>query len=107
MSHTLIYVTCESLEEGKRIGRALVEERLVACVNLIPGMIPIFRWEDRIEEGAEVVLLAKTTNARFEPAMARIRALHSYSCPCVLSLPITDGEPDFLSWIDSEVEGEA
>jgi periplasmic divalent cation tolerance protein len=98
-----VYVTAADTEEARRIGRALVEERLAACVNLLPGHIAIYRWQGRIEEGPEAAFLAKTTAARFEALRARIRGLHSYSLPCILALPAVAGDAEFLDWVRTNV----
>ena len=109
MDIRIIYITAGSMEEARRIGGALVEERLAACVNILPGMTSLYRWEGALEEGHEVVLIAKTTAVRVEALTARVVALHSYDCPCVVVLPVQGGNPDFLQWIAGEVgtpEGE-
>lgn len=98
----LLYVTAETREEACRIGRALVEERLVACVNLIPSMQSIYRWQGRIEEAQECVMLAKTRQNLVSACMERILALHRYECPCVVALPIAEGNPAFLDWVMDE-----
>jgi len=97
-----VYMTSASLEEARRIGKALVQERLVACVNLLPGMESLYWWEGEVTQGQEVVLVAKTPS-RLVPALTtRVKALHSYSCPCVVAVPIEQGNPDYLSWIVEE-----
>lgn len=96
------YVTCASSEEASRIGRAVVEERLAACANILPGLVSIYRWQGRIETGQEVALVLKTRAERVEALTARIRALHSYSVPCVVALPILAGNPDYLAWLAEE-----
>ncbi|MBX6375988.1 MAG: divalent-cation tolerance protein CutA [Acetobacteraceae bacterium] len=101
-----VYVTAADAEEARRIGRALVEERLAACVNVLPGHTAIYRWEGRLEESAEAAFLAKTTAARFEALRARIRALHSYALPCILALPAAGGDAEFLAWVRGEVAAE-
>ena len=95
----LAYVTCRDEAEAERIGRTLVKERLAACVNLIPGMRSLYRWQGVIEEGREVVLLAKTIGARGDELIARVKALHSYTCPCVVLVPLLGGNPDYLAWL--------
>lgn len=91
--------TAASAEEGAKIGRALVEEELAACVNVVPGVRSIYRWEGKIEDGAEVLLVIKSQESLIEPLTARLKALHSYSVPELVVLPIRDGNPDYLSWI--------
>ncbi len=98
----VIYITCADPGEAETIGRALVGERLVACVNIIPGMRSIYHWQGRIESGAETVLLAKTTAGMTAAVTARVKALHSYSVPCVLALPATVGNDDYGRWIRAE-----
>jgi periplasmic divalent cation tolerance protein len=102
VTHRLIYVTASSLEEGKSIGRRLVEERLVACVNILPHMSSIYRWQGKVEEAEEVVMIAKTTEQLVERTIQRAKELHSYECPCVVAVPIVAGNPDFLTWISGE-----
>jgi periplasmic divalent cation tolerance protein len=102
MSHRFIYVTTESLEQAKAMGRTLVVERLVACVNLLPQMTSIYRWQDRIEESSEVVLIAKTRESLVDQVIHRIQDLHTYECPCIVALPVAGGSEPFLSWIDSQ-----
>ncbi len=86
------------------IGRTLVESRLAACVNIVDNMQSIYHWEGEICEGNEVILIAKTTQDKFAAAKHLIISLHSYDCPCVVSLPIADGNPPFLDWIRKEME---
>ena len=97
-----VYATAADAEEARRIGRALVEEGLAACANILPGHTAIYRWEGRIEESAEAAFVAKTTAARFEALRARIRALHSYTLPAILALPAAIGDAEFLDWVRAE-----
>ena len=96
------YVTCSSRDEALTIGRALVEERLAACCNLICGMTAIYRWEGRVETDEEVVLIAKTTADRLELLTERVIALHSYDLPGISAWPIEGGSAGFLAWIAQE-----
>lgn len=105
--HCLVYVTAADAAEAQRIGRTVVEERLAACANLLGGMQSIYQWKGRICEDSEVAMILKTSGVRKNELVARIRELHSYETPCVVCLPITDGNPDFLSWIDRETGGQA
>lgn len=100
----LAYITVGSLDEGRRIGRVLVEEHLAACVNLLPGMVSLYRWEGRLEEAAEAVLIAKTRAGLFDRLVERVRALHSYAVPCVLELPVGRGSAAYLDWLMAETE---
>ncbi len=100
-----VYMTAGSVGEAERIGRALVEERLAACVNILPGMRSIYRWEGAVESGEEAVLIAKTRADRFEALKARVRALHSYAVPCIVELPIGRGDAPYLDWLARESAG--
>ena len=104
MKLNLVYVTTKDKDEARRIGRALVESRLAACVNIIDGVNSIYWWEGEVQDETEAVLIAKTKEALAPELIEKVKALHSYSCPCVVSLPIQDGNPDFLSWIESETQ---
>ncbi len=100
----LVYMTAGSTEEARLIGETLVAERLAACVNLVDGMTSIYRWEGEIQRETETVLIAKTTERQVMALTDRVKALHSYDCPCVLSLPIDSGNADFLKWISDQVK---
>jgi periplasmic divalent cation tolerance protein len=102
MTHCVLYMTASSLDEARRIGRALVEARLVACVNMIDGMTSIYWWQGAVEEAAEVVVIAKTRRDLVDRAVATVKSLHSYSVPCVVALPIEAGNPAYLDWIAAE-----
>ncbi len=98
----MVYMTAADEDEAGRIGRALVEERLAACVNVIPGMRSYYRWQGEVQDDSEVVMIAKTREALLDALVARVKELHSYDCPCVVALPIAAGNPDFLAWIEAE-----
>ena len=102
MAHVAVCVTAPNLAEAEAIGRALVEARLAASVNIVPGVSSFYRWEGALREGDEAMLWAKTRADLVEPLTARVKALHSYACPCVIALPITGSNPDYLAWIDGE-----
>ncbi len=105
MEPIFVYMTASSPEEARRIGRALVEARLAACANILDGMTSFYWWEGAIEEGREAVLIAKTTRDRLDALTARVKALHEYTVPCVVALPIAGGNRDFLDWIAAETRG--
>ena len=104
MSASLVYITASDAEEAKALGRALVEARLAACANVLPGIVPIYRWEGRIEEGSEVALIAKTRSELVGKVVELVTTRHSYDCPCVVAIPIAEGNPAFLDWIAAETE---
>lgn len=102
MSSCLVYMTAGNAEEARRIGRALVSDRLAACVNIVDGMTSVYRWQGRIEEGQETILIAKTRRSLVAALTERVRGLHSYDCPCVVGVPIEGGNTEFLDWIEAE-----
>ena len=104
MAVNFVYMTAGSKAEARKIGNALVEARLAACVNILENMQSIYRWEDKIQQGAEVVLIAKTTDNLVSRLIDRVKSLHSYDCPCIVSLPILSGYPPFLDWVQTEVK---
>lgn len=98
----LVYMTAADRREAARIGKALVKERLAACVNILGRIESFYWWDGKVCDGKEVAFIAKT-RADLAPALIkRVRALHSYSVPCVVTLPILGGNPAFLKWIISE-----
>lgn len=102
MEARLLYITVPDMEEAKALGRQLLTRRLCACVNLLPGMTSLYWWQDTVEEGSEVVLIAKTTLAKTRECIEAVRELHSFDVPCVVALPVLDGNPQFLQWISEE-----
>ncbi len=104
MDIQLIYITAGDMPEAKRVGRALLEKKLVACVNLIDGMKAMYWWKGEIEEGAEVVIVGKTVAGLVPEIIETVKDVHSYECPCVVSLPVSSGNPAFLDWIGQEVK---
>lgn len=97
-----VYMTAGSRDEAETIGRALVEERLAACVNILGPMTAIYRWEAAVETAEEVAFIAKTRTALFDRLAERVRALHSYAVPCVVELPVGRGNPAYLDWLRRE-----
>jgi periplasmic divalent cation tolerance protein len=95
----VVLVTAGSAEEGRRIGHALVEERLAACVNVVGPIRSIYRWEGAVEEAEEHLLMMKARSADVPALTARVRALHSYDVPEVVALPLTGGSEAYLAWL--------
>lgn len=102
MDHRLLYVTTPNSEEAERIGGQLVEERLAACANILPAMTSVYRWQGALQKDHEAVLILKTRAELADRATARVLALHSYDCPCVMALDVAGGNPAFLDWITVE-----
>ncbi len=95
----LVLVTAPSTDKAAELARALVEEGLAACGNILPGLRSIYRWEGKVQDEAEVLLLLKTRAALFEPLRARIVALHPYQVPEVLRVDVAEGHAPYLAWI--------
>lgn len=94
-----VYMTAKDREEALSIGRVLVEKKLAACVNVWDGMQSLYWWEGAIEEGHEAVLIAKALRKNLDALQKVVKAVHSYAVPCILSLPIEGGNPDYLKWL--------
>lgn len=99
MNTFLVYMTMQDRDEAERIAGVLIEERLVACVNILGGCESLFWWDGAVQKESEVVMLAKTSQERLESLTERINVLHSYDVPCIVALKIDSGNPAFLTWI--------
>lgn len=104
MSLVFAYITTDSLEEAKRIGKLLVEERLAACVNLFDNMTSLYRWQSEIAEECEVVILAKTRSELFEQLAERVKAVHGYEVPCIIEIPLGRVSAGYHSWLWQETK---
>ncbi len=98
----LVLCTIDTYEHAHRLARSLVEARLAACVNILPHLTSVYRWEGKIEEAQEVLLLIKTTDSLFEKLKNKIVSLHPYSLPEIIKIEIDEGEPHYLEWILKE-----
>jgi periplasmic divalent cation tolerance protein len=99
----LVYVTCADRDEARRIGRELVRKRLAACTNVFSGVESFFNWEGQLEQADETVVIAKTVRAKVPAVVEAVRALHSYTVPAVVVVPVEGGNPVFMDWVVSEV----
>jgi len=106
MSSVWVYITAGSLVEARKVGRALIEARLAACVNILENMRSMYHWKGKVEEDREVVLIAKTRDKLMDALVDKVKSVHSYEVPCILALPVVDGNPDFLHWIEDETKDE-
>lgn len=97
----LVYITTKNKQEAKSIGKKLVEEKLAACVNIVDGMESIYRWEGEIVEDNETILIAKTPYHNVKELSDRVKELHSYDCPCVISLQLSEqeGNEEYQHWL--------
>jgi periplasmic divalent cation tolerance protein len=98
----LVLTNLADMASARLLAQALVEQRLAACVNMLPAVHSVYRWNDVVEEAAEVTLLIKTTTARYEELEQAIRALHPYELPEVIAVPVSAGSPAYLAWIAQE-----
>jgi periplasmic divalent cation tolerance protein len=101
-----VYTTYPSVVEAEQTGRVLVERRLCACVNILPGMVSLYWWQGKIDRGDEVVMIIKTRASLAEPVRAAVKQMHSYSTPAILVLPVENVDPEYHAWIVAEARGE-
>ncbi|MBW0432773.1 cation tolerance protein CutA [Leptospira yasudae] len=106
MEARLVYVTAKNEKEALKIGKTLVEERLAACANILPKMKSVYHWEKKLVVDNEAVLILKTKSELMTELTLRIKSLHSYSVPCVVSLPLLEGNRDYFTWLFGEVISE-
>ena len=104
MKFNLIYITTKDKAEARKIGQALVESRLAACANIINSMESFYWWEGKVRNDHEAVLIVKTKETLVSELVEKVKSLHSYKCPCIVSLPIVDGNQAFLDWIQRETK---
>ncbi|VGO15349.1 Divalent-cation tolerance protein CutA [Pontiella desulfatans] len=104
MEAYFVYVTTKDGDEARAIAKAVVEERLAACANILGGIQSVYRWEGKLCEDSEVALVLKTSHPRKAQLIDRVKQLHSYEVPCILCLPIADGNPGFIRWIEGQTD---
>ena len=102
----VILSTCGSPEEAERIARALLADRLAACVNVLPGVRSFYRWKGQVEDSAECLLVIKSSRPLFGALRAAIERTHSYEVPEIVAVPIVDGAPNYLNWIHESLQPE-
>jgi len=98
-SLSVVFITTSSMESATSLATGLVESELAACVNIIPGVTSIYKWEGKLNSDQELILMVKTRTDLIDPLTAWVRAHHPYSCPEVISLPITSGNPAYLDFV--------
>jgi len=101
----IVFVTCESKEQAETIAQAVVSDKLAACVNVLPGVRSCYVWEGELTWSDEVLMLVKSTRGRFDQLQDRIKAMHSYSVPEIVSVTIEDAFDKYIEWIDTNVGG--
>ncbi len=103
-NHIVIYITTCSVNEAKKIGQTLVEEKLVACSNIISPIRSIYSWQGKICDDKEALMMLKTKQELFKQIVIRVEELHSYDVPEIIAIPIIDGSSKYLSWINEETK---
>jgi periplasmic divalent cation tolerance protein len=103
MSEIMILSTTDTPELAREIAAAIVEAGEAACVNIVPGIRSIYRWQGDVQDESECLLLIKSTSERFEMIRSIIRRLHTYETPEVIAIPVTAGDPDYLAWLHSSL----
>lgn len=104
MSEILVLSTTDTHELARTIASALVEAREAACVNIVPNLQSVYRWEGKVRQDGEFLLMIKSTSKKLDSIKARIRSLHTYELPELIAIPIADGDPAYLAWIRSSVD---
>ena len=99
----VVFSTASSAEEAEKIARVLVEERLAACVTVLPGARSVYRWKGAIDSSSEWVLIIKSSRERFDRLRARLEKIHSYEVPEVVALAVVDGSRNYLNWLETEL----
>ncbi|KKS66740.1 MAG: CutA1 divalent ion tolerance protein [Parcubacteria group bacterium GW2011_GWC2_42_6] len=105
MKYAVMLVTSSNLEEAKKIAYSLVENKLAACVNIIPQIISVYSWQEKINEDEEYLLVIKTRRPLFKAVKKKVLELHSYEVPEIIMLPVKEGHKPYLRWIQKETKG--
>jgi len=100
----IILITCANEEEAQKISRALVSERLCACVNILGNVKSLFWWEGKVDSSPEVLLIAKSKKSKFTGIIKLVKSLHSYEVPEIIALPIIAGDKKYLSWLNNSIK---
>ena len=106
MTGILVLTTSDTLELAEAIARALVESGEAACVNIVPGIRSIYRWQGKICDESEFLLVIKSTTERFDSIRSRIKKIHTYQVPEVIAVPVSAGDPEYLDWLHEQVKNE-
>jgi len=101
--YAIVYITTSGKEESKRIANALLEDKLVGCVNILPTIESVYLWKGKIEEDSESLLIAKTKVSNVGSIIKKVKEIHSYDIPCIVAIPIVQGSEDYLGWLESEI----
>lgn len=107
MPEMLVYATAANADEAKKIAFLLVDQKLAACVNILPEARSVYRWEGKVQEAGEIVMIIKTTDARLKDLEKTFLSLHSYTCPALVAVPIEKGFDKYLEWIRDNTRHDA
>ena len=99
MNEIVVFITASDEDEAVKIARSLVEAKLAGCVNIIKNIRSVYRWEETVEDDPEVLMVAKTQKTLFHELMKKVKAIHSYTVPEIIALPIVEGSEDYLQWL--------
>ena len=102
MPALLVHCTCPDAANARRIARVLVDERLAACVQVVPSLVSTYRWQGEVQSSDELLLLIKTSRGRWPALATRVRELHPYETPELLTFEAADGDADYLAWLDAQ-----
>jgi periplasmic divalent cation tolerance protein len=103
MAYVIAYVTAKDLAEAKKIGEAIVKEKLAACANIIPAIESVYWWKGKVEKDKEALLILKTKKSLVSRLIKRVKEIHSYGVPCVDIIPVTEGNKDYFKWIEESL----
>jgi len=99
MENIVVFITAFNEDEASKIARALVEERLAGCVNIVKNVRSIYRWKEKIEDEPEALMIAKTQKSLFDKLSKKVKELHSYAVPEIIAMPVVEGSEDYLKWL--------
>lgn len=99
MEAIVVYITAPNEDEAAKISKTLVKERLAGCINIVKGIRSIYKWQEKIEDELEVLMIAKTQRHLFDSLKERVKELHSYTVPEVVAMPVIEGAEDYLAWL--------
>lgn len=102
--NSIVYITTSGLIESKKIAKMLLEEKLAACINIIPTVESIYLWKGKIEEDSESIMVVKTRSELVENVIKKVEEVHSYEIPCVLEITLNKGSKPYLKWMKNELE---
>jgi periplasmic divalent cation tolerance protein len=103
LERIMVTVACGSVDEARKIARALVAQRLAACAQIVPGLESVYRWQGKVETANEVLLLVKTTEACWDRLVTLVSALHAYEIPEILAVPVVRGLAEYCDWMDEQL----